>query len=50
MSVLIDAACGRSCSQLHMAHDLAGALQQAEPIRERCAVKESHDSRAERIR
>src|SRR6202023_1246432 len=34
--------CGRSRSQLHMAHELAGALQQAGRIRQRCAVKEPH--------
>ena len=28
--------------QLHMAHELAGALQQAGRIRQRCAVKEPH--------
>src|SRR5580700_7554294 len=33
---------GRSRSQLHMAHELAGALQQAGRIRQRCAVKEPH--------
>jgi hypothetical protein len=33
-------ACGRSRSQLHMAHELACALQQAGRIRQRCAVKE----------
>ena len=34
--------CGRSRSQLHMAHELAGALQRAGRIRQRCAVKEPH--------
>src|ERR1700724_291435 len=34
--------CGRSRSQLHMAHELAGALQQVSRIRQRCAVKEPH--------
>src|SRR3984885_788521 len=34
--------CGRSRSQLHMAHELAGALQQARRIRQRCSVKEPH--------
>jgi len=34
--------CGRSGSELHMAHELAGALQQAGRIRQRCAVKEPH--------
>src|SRR6266849_5561903 len=34
--------CGRSGSQLDMAHELAGTLQQAGRIRERCAVKEPH--------
>jgi hypothetical protein len=29
-------------SQLHVAHELAGALQQAGRIRQRCAVKEPH--------
>src|SRR6266567_7516051 len=29
-------------SQLHMTHELAGALQQAARIRQRCAVKEPH--------
>ena len=29
-------------SQLHMAHELAGALQQSCRIRQRCAVKEPH--------
>ncbi len=33
---------GCSRSQLHMAHDLAGALQQARRIPQRCALKESH--------
>ena len=33
---------GRSRSQLHMAHELAGALQQAARIGQRCAVKEAH--------
>src|SRR5205823_12909009 len=28
--------------QLHMAHELAGALQQAGRIRQRCALKEPH--------
>jgi hypothetical protein len=28
--------------QFHMAHELAGALQQAGRIRQRCAVKEPH--------
>jgi hypothetical protein len=32
--------CGRSGSELHMAHGLARALQQVCGIRERCAVKE----------
>jgi Redoxin len=41
---------GRSRSQLHMAHELAGALQQAGRIRQRCAVKEPHiDVRSEYI-
>jgi len=31
---------GRSRSQLHMAHELAGALQQAGRIRQHCVVKE----------
>src|ERR1700694_2308623 len=34
--------CGRSWSHLHMAHELAGALQQAGRIRQRCAMKEPH--------
>src|SRR4029077_4858270 len=34
--------CDGSRSQLHMAHELAGALQQAGRIRQRCAVKEPH--------
>src|SRR6266403_4267208 len=34
--------CGRSRSQLHMTHELAGALQQAGRIRQRYAVKEPH--------
>ena len=34
--------CGRSRSQLYMAHELAGALQQARRIPQRCAVKEPH--------
>ena len=34
--------CGRSRSQLHMAHELARALQQARRIPQRCAVKEPH--------
>jgi hypothetical protein len=34
--------CGPSRSHLHMAHELAGALQQAGRIRQRCAVKEAH--------
>jgi hypothetical protein len=33
---------GRSRSQLHMAHELAGALQHAGWIWEGCALKESH--------
>src|SRR5580704_17654348 len=33
---------GRSRSQLHMGHELAGALQQAGRIRQRCTVKEPH--------
>src|SRR3984893_14278879 len=33
---------GGSRSQLHMAHELAGALQQAGRIRQRCAVKKPH--------
>jgi len=33
---------GRSRSQLHMAHERAGALQQAGRIRQRCALKEAH--------
>src|SRR6202022_1313684 len=33
---------GRSRSQLHMTHELAGALQQPGRIRQRCAVKEPH--------
>jgi hypothetical protein len=32
----------RSRSQLHMTHVLTSALQQAEPIRQRCPLKESH--------
>jgi len=32
--------CGRSRSQLHIAHELAGALQQAGQTWQRCAVKE----------
>jgi hypothetical protein len=32
--------CGRSRSQLHMAHEPAGALQQSSRIRQHCAVKE----------
>src|ERR1700721_1507293 len=35
-------ACSRSGSQLHMAHELAGALQQAGRIRQCCALKEPH--------
>jgi hypothetical protein len=38
--------CGRSRSQLHMAHELAGALQQARRIPQRCPVKEPHILRA----
>src|SRR5271170_3707181 len=34
--------CERSRSQLHMAHELAGALQQAGRIRQRCALKEPY--------
>jgi len=34
--------CGRSLSQLHMAHVLAGALQQASRVRQRCTVKKPH--------
>src|SRR4051812_15117942 len=34
--------CGRFGSQLHMAHKLAGALEQTSRIRQRCAVKEPH--------
>jgi hypothetical protein len=34
--------CGRSRSQLHMAHELAGALQQARRIPQGRAVKEPH--------
>src|ERR1700693_2403316 len=34
--------CGCSRSQLHMAHELAGALQQVCQIRQRCSVKEPH--------
>src|ERR1700682_6269292 len=34
--------CGRSRSHLHMAHELAGALQQAGRIRQRGAMKEPH--------
>src|SRR5580693_1287673 len=34
--------CGRSRSQFYMAHELAGALQQARRIPQRCAVKEPH--------
>jgi len=34
--------CGRSRSQLHMAHEVAGALQQARRIPQRCVVKEPH--------
>ena len=33
---------GRSMPQLHMAHELAGALQQAGRIRQRRAVKKTH--------
>lgn len=41
---------GGSRSQLHMAHKLAGTLQQAGRIVKRCAVKESHvDVRSEYI-
>src|SRR3984885_9264606 len=40
----------RSRPQLHMAHELAGALQQADRIRQRCALKEPHiDVRSEYI-
>ena len=35
-------ACGRIRSQFHVAHELAGALQQAGRIRQRYAVKEPH--------
>src|ERR1700743_3381372 len=42
--------CHRPGSQLHMTHELAGALQQAGRIRQRCAVKETHvDVRSEYI-
>src|SRR5207237_6278183 len=42
--------CGRSRSQFHMAHELAGALQQAGRIRQRCALEEPHvDVRGEYI-
>ena len=42
--------CGRARSQLDMAHELAGALQQAGRIRQRCTVKEPHvDVRGEDI-
>jgi len=34
--------CGRSRPELHVAHELAGALQQAAWIRQRCAVIEPH--------
>ena len=34
--------CGRSRSQFHVAHELAGALQQAGGIGQRCALKEPH--------
>jgi hypothetical protein len=34
--------CGRSRSQLHVAHELAGALQQVSGVRQGCAVKEPH--------
>ena len=34
--------CRRFRSQLHMAHELPAAFQQAGRIRQRCAVKESH--------
>jgi len=34
--------CGRFRAQLHMAHELAGALQQAPRIPQRCTVKEPH--------
>ncbi len=34
--------CSESWFQLHMAHELAGALQQARRIPQRRAVKESH--------
>ena len=33
---------GRSPSQFHMAHEFAGALQQAGWVRQRRAVKERH--------
>jgi hypothetical protein len=38
----IDGVCGRSWSQLHMAHELAGALQQGRRIPQRCAVSTPH--------
>jgi hypothetical protein len=42
--------CSRSRSQLHMAHELAGALQQAGRIRQRRTVKEAYvDMRGEYI-
>src|SRR5215472_11002682 len=42
--------CGRPRPQLDVAHELAGALQQAGWIRQRCAVKESHvDVRGEYV-
>src|SRR6476646_5719093 len=34
--------CSSSRSQLHVAHEPAGTLQQARRIRQRCAVKEPH--------
>src|ERR1700679_3641998 len=34
--------CERSGSQLHMAHELAGALQQTGWVRQRCALKETY--------